>query len=1128
MSIAKEIENIRLDFTSRDAQAGYRLHRLEVYNWGTFDRRVWTFKLNGNNALLTGDIGSGKSTLVDAVTTLLIPPQRITYNKAAGAEAKERSMRSYVLGFYKSERNEAGPAAKPVALRDNNHYSVILGVFHNEGYKQDVTLAQVFWINDNKGQPARFYVVADRILSIATDFANFGTSVNGLKKRLRATPGVELFENFPPYGAAFCRRFGIKDDQALELFNQTVSMKSVGNLTDFVRQHMLEACDVETRVHALIGHFDDLNGAHAAILKAKEQIRHLAPLVADCNRHAGLTEEVHAWRVCRDSLEPYFSCLKAELLEKRLDKLAEEGERLDGRVRKLAKTLEEGRENEIQIRLAIGKNGGDRIEQIAAEIKAKEEEKERRQSKSVQYDELAQKLELPAARNNDTFLSNRRSLIEMQQLLEDRKAAVQNQMTEAGVELRGLELKRESIETELISLRQRRSNIPQAQIAVRAALCAALNLPEEDMPFAGELLQVDAAEAAWEGAIERLLHNFGLSLLVPDRHYADVAAWVDRAQLKDRRLVYFRVRDAARMVSGSLHPASLVKKVSIKSDSHFYAWLEGELARRFDYACCDTIEEFRREKKALTRAGQVKGGERHEKDDRRRLGDRSRYILGWTNEGKIAALEQQRNSFDGQIRTLTKQIDAAKKEQNDLDQRLGSLNQIGMYSDFADLDWKSVAVAIARLQDEKRTLEAASDVLQTLTRQLRELVGKLKQTEIEKRDAENQLAINSEKRSQANKALVACQAAVATFDPAQREERFTRLASMRDEALGEHSLTVESCDKCERDMRTWLQNKIDVQAKQIRDLHEKVVSAMRAYNIAYPLETQEVDASIAATGEYRSMLGMLETDDLPRFEARFKELLNENTIREVAGFQSHLFKEQQTIRERIGRINESLAQIDYNPGRYILLEAQATTDPEVRDFQRELRACIEGTLTGSGDDQYSEEKFLQVKALIERFRGREGRAELDQRWTRKVTDVRNWFTFSASERWREDGTEYEHYTDAGGKSGGQKEKLAYTVLAASLAYQFGLEWGAVRSRSFRFAVIDEAFGRGSDESTSFGLELFRHLNLQLLIVTPLQKIHIIEPHVSAVGFVHNEDGRNSQLRNLTIEEYRAERAARQS
>jgi len=80
-----------------------------------------------------------------------------------------------------------------------------------------------------------------------------------------------------------------------------------------------------------------------------------------------------------------------------------------------------------------------------------------------------------------------------------------------------------------------------------------------------------------------------------------------------------------------------------------------------------------------------------------------------------------------------------------------------------------------------------------------------------------------------------------------------------------------------------------------------------------------------------------------------------------------------------------------------------------------------------------------VKAIIERFRGREGQTDLDRRWTRKVTDVRSGFVFSASERWREDASEHEHYTDSGGKSGGQKEKLAYTVLAASLAYQFGLE-----------------------------------------------------------------------------------------
>jgi uncharacterized protein YPO0396 len=185
------------------------------------------------------------------------------------------------------------------------------------------------------------------------------------------------------------------------------------------------------------------------------------------------------------------------------------------------------------------------------------------------------------------------------------------------------------------------------------------------------------------------------------------------------------------------------------------------------------------------------------------------------------------------------------------------------------------------------------------------------------------------------------------------------------------------------------------------------------------------------------------------------------------------------------------------------------------------------TVTGdhSTPANFEEPKFLQVKKIIERFKGREGQTDVDRAWTKRVTDVRNWFMFSASERWREDDSEHENYTDSGGKSGGQKEKLAYTILAASLAYQFKLDRSRGRSRTFRFVVIDEAFGRGSDESTRFALNLFGQLGLQLLIVTPLQKIHIIERHVSAVGFVDNTSGSYSRLQSLTIEEYRKRQLA---
>jgi uncharacterized protein YPO0396 len=313
----------------------------------------------------------------------------------------------------------------------------------------------------------------------------------------------------------------------------------------------------------------------------------------------------------------------------------------------------------------------------------------------------------------------------------------------------------------------------------------------------------------------------------------------------------------------------------------------------------------------------------------------------------------------------------------------------------------------------------------------------------------------------------------------------------------------------------------------MRRLRDKIIQAMSAYKDEFKLETSEVDAGIEAGAEFAKMLAGLEADDLPRFEAKFKELLNENTIREIANFQSQLYRERETIKERIERINQSLMQIDYNPGRFIRLEAQSTGDVDIRDFQTELRACTEGTLTGSEEMQYSEAKFLQVRSIVERFRGRAGKADLDRQWTTRVTDVRNWFVFAASERWREDNSEYEHYSDSGGKSGGQKEKLAYTILAASLTYQFGLERTQTRSRSFRFVMLDEAFARGSEASAQYALTLFSKLNLQLLVATPLQKIHVIEPYVRSVGFVHNEDRRYSKLRNLTIEEYRAEKARRE-
>ena len=206
-----------LEAAQIDRLPGCRLQRLEVYNWGTFDRRVWSFELGGRNALLTGDIGSGKSTLVDAVTTLLLPAHKISYNKAAGADTRERDLRSYVQGHYKAERNETTGASRPVGLRDTRHYPVIIGVFTNADFATTVTLAQVFRSRDaEQGQPERFYVVADSELSVAKAFVDFGPDLAALKRRLREH-GARTYDSFPDYGRDFRPHLGIEPEQALEL-----------------------------------------------------------------------------------------------------------------------------------------------------------------------------------------------------------------------------------------------------------------------------------------------------------------------------------------------------------------------------------------------------------------------------------------------------------------------------------------------------------------------------------------------------------------------------------------------------------------------------------------------------------------------------------------------------------------------------------------------------------------------------------------------------------------------------------------------------------------------------------------------------------------------------------------------
>jgi len=74
-------------FSTDEAKSGFRLQYMEIFNWGTFDEHVWKIKPEGETSLLTGANGSGKTTFVDALLTLIVPEKKHRfYNQSSGSE----------------------------------------------------------------------------------------------------------------------------------------------------------------------------------------------------------------------------------------------------------------------------------------------------------------------------------------------------------------------------------------------------------------------------------------------------------------------------------------------------------------------------------------------------------------------------------------------------------------------------------------------------------------------------------------------------------------------------------------------------------------------------------------------------------------------------------------------------------------------------------------------------------------------------------------------------------------------------------------------------------------------------------------------------------------------------------
>ncbi len=271
--------------------------------------------------------------------------------------------------------------------------------------------------------------------------------------------------------------------------------------------------------------------------------------------------------------------------------------------------------------------------------------------------------------------------------------------------------------------------------------------------------------------------------------------------------------------------------------------------------------------------------------------------------------------------------------------------------------------------------------------------------------------------------------------------------------------------------------------------------------------------------EYQKFLERLEKDNLPKFEKKFNDYLQETITNKVGDFRMFFENWSDSIKENIKHLNDSLKEIDFKskPKTYIQLVAPNKVNNEVKDFRNLLEKAIPNVHQMNASIDGRKYHFNEnIQPFIKKLDKEE--------WRKKVMDVRLWFGYKAEEFYKETNAKFKTYENMGQLSGGEKAQLTYTILGSAIAYQFGLTKEGLQSNSFRFIAIDEAFKAQDEDKARYLVTLCKQLHLQLLVVTPSDNIHIVENDISFVHFVERKEERHSWLYDMPIEQFKEEKA----
>lgn len=1082
----------------------FRISRIQLINWGTF-HGYFSIPVARKGFLITGGSGSGKSTLLDAMSAVLVPQKDLKFNAASQQDLGRhngRNLVSYIRGAWRQQENAHTGEIAPEYLREGATNSVVALTYDNGAGTQH-TLIAIFRLNGGENsvsQIKRLYgvVQGDEDIDKLSPLLTRNLDTRKIKAMYKG-PGASFTPTYTTFADRFRKRLGIKSEQGQVLLHRTQSAKSLSSLDQLFRDYMLDTPSTFERAEEAVEQFEDLRQAYLRVEDVKAQIETLAPLPQLHSQRTTAEADKYTAEAMNEALPAVRARLVAEELDYRIRALTAQQAEAHSAAEALEAEVTHLDDAERRAAVAVSQLSAGELAALEAKIETAEKEIEHR---SKEFHHLA----AAADQWTDHFELNPHGFAELQANarlrladFEADSAQLTEQQQEAGVAARDAATTSASLESELHSFSSRRTNIDKALVELRTQLARDTGYAESELPFAGELLDIAPQQAEWEPVIQKLLHGFAATLLVPETAREAINQWVNSRNV-GTRLEYRTIPEFAPAPAPARSPQQLIHKLEFQ-DHPMAPWVRHHISSRFNYECVNSVAALEQVTKtpAVTRDGlesrpkDKDGSTRFIKDDRTRFKGTRWYRVGSTNTAKIELLRSQLAEAKATARAMAKQVHELNRKMDILRTQRDKAQRV-LETKFQDIDTASAEARKRDLQEQYDSLASSPEAqaLATAHEQAKEKLtaarGQLNEAQKHLGNVEGELNRSTQRRQ-----------SIGTV-PTVADQG---IAKAVEEALhkGRRKLTIDDIDARRDEVQASLQETARRAARRIEETNAKIVSVLHKYLSQWPAEAADLEPQASFAGEGMEKLKFLRADRLADFRAHFLELLNGTTVQNLSHLASSLRHARSDIEQRMEFINKSLERTPFNGDRTLRIDVKDARGQVVQDFQRDLDAATSHSLAeiSADDPEAAVARYHALDKILSRLGSSEPE---DIRWRNLVLDTRKHVSFIGRECYP-DGTTANTYQDSASLSGGQAQKLVFFCLAAALRFRLAEPDQDVPT--YGSIILDEAFDRADPAFTRTAMSVFASFGFHMILATPFKLIQTLSPYVDGTIVVNYDE-----------------------